>query len=119
VDRAVLDVRADLAVMGDRPRIRNLRLRSRPDPGAGGLLTPCLPAHLRHPGRPATGSASGPLGAYLVRHGLAKKAASEDRQRAGDPDGRQSFIHIRLAMQGDEIATIRVGGSAVPVLDES
>jgi predicted PhzF superfamily epimerase YddE/YHI9 len=31
--------------------------------------------------------------------------------------GRQSFIHIRLAMQGERTTGIRVGGSVVPVLE--
>jgi predicted PhzF superfamily epimerase YddE/YHI9 len=30
---------------------------------------------------------------------------------------RQSFIHIRLAMHGEQITAIRVGGTAVPVLE--
>ena len=53
-----------------------------------------------------------------MRHGLAKKAGEvKIVSEQGTRMGRQSFIHIRLAMQGDEIAAIRVGGSAVPVLD--
>jgi predicted PhzF superfamily epimerase YddE/YHI9 len=31
--------------------------------------------------------------------------------------GRQSFVHIKLGMQDDRITSIRVGGSAVPVLE--
>ena len=31
--------------------------------------------------------------------------------------GRQSFLHITLAMQGDQIQSIKVGGSAVAVLE--
>jgi predicted PhzF superfamily epimerase YddE/YHI9 len=35
----------------------------------------------------------------------------------GTKMGRQSFLHIRLAMEGERIIGIRVGGSVVPVLD--
>jgi predicted PhzF superfamily epimerase YddE/YHI9 len=31
--------------------------------------------------------------------------------------GRQSFLHIRIAMEGERITGIRVGGSVVPVLE--
>ncbi|HEY4659410.1 MAG TPA: hypothetical protein VIH11_07870, partial [Gemmatimonadaceae bacterium] len=33
------------------------------------------------------------------------------------PPRSYRFVHIRLAMQGDEITEIRVGGSVVPVLE--
>jgi trans-2,3-dihydro-3-hydroxyanthranilate isomerase len=119
VDRAVLDVRAMLAVMGDRPHMGIFVFAPDPDPGAGRVYSRMFAPHTSGiPEDPATGSASGPLGAYLVRHGLVKKAGEvKIVSEQGTKMGRQSFIHIRLAMQGDEIATIRVGGSAVPVLD--
>jgi trans-2,3-dihydro-3-hydroxyanthranilate isomerase len=67
---------------------------------------------------PATGSASGPLGVYLLKHGLVQSdhevhIVSEQ----GTMMGRQSFIHIRIRTSGDQIAAIDVGGSAVPVLE--
>jgi trans-2,3-dihydro-3-hydroxyanthranilate isomerase len=67
---------------------------------------------------PATGSASGPLGVYLVEHGLVQPdhevhIVSEQGTRMG----RQSFIHIRIRNSGDQIAAIEVGGSTVRVLD--
>jgi trans-2,3-dihydro-3-hydroxyanthranilate isomerase len=70
------------------------------------------------PEDPATGSASGPLGAYLVLNGLVGKGA-EVRivSEQGTKMGRQSFLHIRLAMQGETITGIRVGGGVVPVLE--
>ncbi len=115
----MLDVRTMLAVMGDRPHIGIFIFAPDPDPGAGRVYSRMFAPHTSGiPEDPATGSASGPLGAYLVRHGLVKKAGEvKIVSEQGTRMGRQSFIHIRLAMQGDEIATIRVGGSAVPVLD--
>jgi trans-2,3-dihydro-3-hydroxyanthranilate isomerase len=65
---------------------------------------------------PATGSASGPLGAYLVNEGIVP-AADEVKivSQQGTKMGRQSWIHIRLTKVGDEWG-IEVGGSTVPVL---
>jgi trans-2,3-dihydro-3-hydroxyanthranilate isomerase len=65
---------------------------------------------------PATGSASGPLGCYLVRH----KVISADRANAilnlqGVKMGRPSFIHIAIGLDGGDISTVRVGGEAVIV----
>lgn len=119
VDRAVLDVRGMLDALGDRPLIGIFIFAPDPDPGAGRVYSRMFAPHTSGvPEDPATGSASGPLGAYLVRRGLVN-AAGEVKivSEQGTKMGRQSFIHIRLAMQGDRIVTIRVGGSAVPVLD--
>jgi trans-2,3-dihydro-3-hydroxyanthranilate isomerase len=67
---------------------------------------------------PATGSASGPLGVYLLKHGLIQ---GDDEvhivSEQGTRMGRQSFIHIRIRTSGDQIAAIEVGGSTVPVLE--
>jgi trans-2,3-dihydro-3-hydroxyanthranilate isomerase len=70
------------------------------------------------PEDPATGSASGPLGAYLVRHGLVV-SGGEARilSEQGTLMGRQSFIHIRGRVAGRELTEIMVGGHVVPVLD--
>ena len=67
---------------------------------------------------PATGSASGPLGVYLVRHGLVEggdDVAIVSEQ--GTAMGRQSFVHIRLSARDGRISDIRVGGGVVPVLE--
>jgi trans-2,3-dihydro-3-hydroxyanthranilate isomerase len=67
---------------------------------------------------PATGSASGPLGCYLVRHGLvpaAKAGAIVSAQ--GVKMGRPSRIHIRVALTGGDITSVQVGGTSVLVGD--
>ncbi len=68
---------------------------------------------------PATGSASGPLGAFAVRNGLVPRApqvllVSEQ----GTMMGRQSFIQIKLVYSRDADVPnrIQVGGSVVPVM---
>ena len=65
---------------------------------------------------PATGSASGPLGCYLVKHGLvpADKAASIVSSQ-GVKMGRPSRIHIKIDQAGGEISRVRVGGTSVLV----
>ena len=68
---------------------------------------------------PATGSASGPLGAFAVRYGLVPVAEVVSIvSEQGTKMGRQSFVHIELAYpgDGDVPSRIEVGGSAVPVL---
>ncbi|MBI2189768.1 MAG: PhzF family phenazine biosynthesis protein [Acidobacteria bacterium] len=65
---------------------------------------------------PATGGASGPLGCYLVRHGLVTGGAA---QRIVSLQGvamrRPSRIHIAIGTRGDEIVEVTVGGTAVLV----
>ena len=68
---------------------------------------------------PATGSASGPLGAFAVKYGLAPRSASVSLvSEQGTKMGRQSFVHIKLAYppDGDVPTRIEVGGSVVPML---
>jgi len=71
------------------------------------------------PEDPATGSASGPLGAYAVKYGLVERASSVSIvSEQGTKMGRQSFIHIELAYgeSKDTPERIEVGGSVMPVL---
>jgi len=68
---------------------------------------------------PATGSASGPLGAFAVRYELIPRAAEVSIvSEQGTKMGRQSFVHIKLAYPaGVELPNrIEVGGSVVPVM---
>jgi trans-2,3-dihydro-3-hydroxyanthranilate isomerase len=68
---------------------------------------------------PATGSATGPLGAFAVRYGLIQKADQVSIvSEQGTKMGRQSFIRILLVYPaGAELPSkIEVGGSVVPVM---
>ena len=66
---------------------------------------------------PATGGASGPLGSYLVKHGLVPNAqVSEMVSLQGVKMGRPSRIHIRITTdQSRTITRVQVGGTAVRV----
>jgi trans-2,3-dihydro-3-hydroxyanthranilate isomerase len=67
---------------------------------------------------PATGSASGPLGAYLVRYGLGGgDGAAEIISEQGTQMGRQSFVHIRVAIDDGRPGAIDVGGAVVAALE--
>jgi trans-2,3-dihydro-3-hydroxyanthranilate isomerase len=63
---------------------------------------------------PATGSASGSLGCYLVRHGVVA-AADADAMLSlqGVKMGRPSHVHISIGVTGEEITSVRVGGESV------
>ena len=57
---------------------------------------------------PATGSAAGPLGAYLATHQLAGTPGTVVVAQ-GEMTGRPSFLHVEVQPEGDSFA-IRVGG---------
>jgi trans-2,3-dihydro-3-hydroxyanthranilate isomerase len=67
---------------------------------------------------PATGSASGPLGAYLVRH----RRVAPDRTGSilnlqGVKLGRPSWIHIAIDAANGDISRVQVGGTSVFVAE--
>ena len=65
---------------------------------------------------PATGSASGPLGCYLVRYRLVPDdRAGSIVSRQGVKMGRPSRVHIRIAGAADNITGVKVGGASVLV----
>ena len=59
---------------------------------------------------PATGAASGPLGCYLVTHGLVSGAAADIVSEQGLEMGRPSFVKIRIEQSDGRISAVRVGG---------
>ena len=118
VDRAALDVPRIKAATGDGPNVGVFVFAPDPDPAAGRVYSRMFAPHTSGvPEDPATGSASGPLGAYLVAQRLVAPAP-EVRivSEQGTRMGRQSFVHIRIAMDAGRIAELRVGGSVVPVI---
>jgi trans-2,3-dihydro-3-hydroxyanthranilate isomerase len=65
---------------------------------------------------PATGSAQGPLGAYLVAHELVQVApTTRIRSEQGFEIGRPSILDIEVDRAGAAIAAVRVGGRCVPM----
>ena len=68
---------------------------------------------------PATGSASGALGAYLVHHRLfgGDDAVVRLENEQGHELGRPSRIFIEVSRSGTTISRVRVGGQVVKVID--
>jgi len=65
---------------------------------------------------PATGSASGPLGCYLHKHGLMpRERLAHIVSLQGVKMLRPSRLHISIEGQGDAITRVRVGGRSVLV----
>ena len=65
---------------------------------------------------PATGGAGGPLGGYLVSHGVVSaKQAEHLINLQGVQMGRPSRIHISIGMHDIRIDEVRVVGQAVLV----
>jgi trans-2,3-dihydro-3-hydroxyanthranilate isomerase len=119
VDRAVLDVPKIIKALGDQPLVGIFVFAPDPDPGAGRVHSRMFAPHTSGiPEDPATGSATGPLGAYLVKQRLMKaggKIAIVSDQ--GVKMGRHSRLHIRGIERGGELEEIEVGGGVVPVID--
>jgi trans-2,3-dihydro-3-hydroxyanthranilate isomerase len=68
---------------------------------------------------PATGSASGALGAYLVHHrvfGGDEEVVSLENEQ-GYEMGRPSRIRIEVSREGATVSRVRVGGGVVKVMD--
>ncbi len=63
---------------------------------------------------PATGSAAGPLGSYLVKHGLVHRDQMQDIVNLqGVAMGRPSRLHMRIEQDSDgAITRVQVGGKA-------
>ncbi len=114
VDQAVVDTRAVAAVFEAAKITRRGLFIFSTEPGADGAT-----AYSRMMGAnedPATGSASGPLGCYLVKHGLVPPdQAGAIVSSQGVKMGRPSRIHIKLDVSGTDVTRVRVGGTSVLV----
>jgi trans-2,3-dihydro-3-hydroxyanthranilate isomerase len=119
VDRARLDVPALLAAQGDAPNVGVFVFAPDADPKAGRVYSRMFASHTSGiPEDPATGSASGPLGAYLVERGLVTPADRVDIvSEQGTRMGRPSLLHIRVGLRAGRVGEILVGGTVVPVIE--
>jgi len=68
---------------------------------------------------PVTGSANGVVGAYVYEHGLAGEPDGRTVYRAeqGDEVGRPGRVEVELNASGGLLRSVRVGGTAVTVLE--
>jgi len=113
VDRASLD-RAAMGGLLERLQMqrRGVFLFSK-EPGSDDATVYSRMLSFRGIEDPATGSASGPLGAYLVHHGVVSKdKAREILSLQGVKMGRPSRVFISIGLGGDAIREVRVGGAS-------
>lgn len=67
---------------------------------------------------PATGSASGPLGCYLIKNGVVPpKPKVKIISEQGYEIGRPSTLYIEIRMVDNGIVDVRVGGYVIPVAE--
>lgn len=115
VDRCVLDPRATENVFKQAGVVRRGIFVFSTEAGDDGAAAY---SRMLGSGRedPATGSASGPLGCYLVKHGLfTPEPGRTIVSRQGVKMGRPSWIHIRITGTPEEITEVKVGGNSVLV----
>jgi trans-2,3-dihydro-3-hydroxyanthranilate isomerase len=119
VDRAQLDLRAiSTAFQGERMGVFVFA----PDParGASRVYSRMFAGDTAGiPEDPATGSASGALGAYVAERGLVSSTPGgmEIISLQGMKMGRPSEVHIRLRLDDGRAREIEVGGGVVPVME--
>ena len=71
------------------------------------------------PEDPATGSANGALGAYLIHHRAVEvtEPTTHILSEQGAEMNRPSTLYVEVDSTGDEVATVRVGGQVVLVAE--
>ena len=119
VDRIVVDGPALVAAKRPQPEHGVFVVAPDPDRGPNRVYSRMfVPEQHGTLEDPATGSASGPLGAYLVRHRVVEGGSDVSIvSEQGTAMGRQSFVHIRLRENNGRISDLRVGGAVVPVIE--
>lgn len=66
---------------------------------------------------PVTGNANGPLGAYLVKHGLVNHnhVLFAFKGAQGEAIGRNGIVDVNVKIENDEPVQVKIGGKAVIV----
>jgi trans-2,3-dihydro-3-hydroxyanthranilate isomerase len=108
VDRAVYDMTAVRERLPWSPVTDVFFFAQSSDGAYARMLAPAFGI----PEDPATGSATGPLYAYLARHGKLERRERFTSEQ-GVAMGRRSVLHVRVAWDGATLRSIEVGGNAV------
>jgi trans-2,3-dihydro-3-hydroxyanthranilate isomerase len=107
---AMLLFAQDIRLKPDSTVVQDIRLK--PDSTYSRMFAPALGVVED----PATGSAAGPLGCYLVQHRLVSGDARRQMVNTqGVKMGRASRIHMAITGAPDAITEVKVGGEAVLV----
>jgi trans-2,3-dihydro-3-hydroxyanthranilate isomerase len=114
VDRAWLDLQGMKALTDGQPEPACVFVFA---PTSGGAYSRMFAPEYGIVEDPATGSSTGPLAAFMLRHGLVSGAAdSRFVSEQGTKMGRRSFLHVQL--HGEQGADgIEVGGYVSPVAE--
>ncbi len=121
VTRAAVDgVTIDAAAMGEAFEKAGMQRRGMfifsPEPGDDNATVYSRMLGLSGFEDPGTGSASGPLGCYLVHHGLVSQAeAGSIISRQGVKMNRPCEVFIRIGTDGESIGRVQVGGRSATV----
>lgn len=114
VDRAWLDQPGSLLLRGDAPEPACVFVFT---PTAEGAYSRMFAPEYGIVEDPATGSATGPLAAYMMKHGLvASTSGTRFVSEQGTKMGRRSLLHVHLVGdRGQE--GIDIGGHVTPVAE--
>lgn len=116
VDRAMSDAAATRRLKAEHGIDRPIFLFAVEDPAACAVYSRMFAPSVGVFEDPATGSASGPLGCYLLQHRvITSDAARRIVSMQGVAMGRTSRIHIAIEGEPDAITRVQVGGEAVLV----
>lgn len=116
VDRAISDAAALRRLKAEHGVDRPVFLFAVEDPGACAVYSRMFAPSFGIVEDPATGSASGPLGCYLLQHRvITSDAARRIVSMQGVAMGRPSRIHIAIEGEPDAMTRVQVGGEAVLV----
>jgi trans-2,3-dihydro-3-hydroxyanthranilate isomerase len=113
VDRAWLDLTGMRQLRGSNAELMCVFVFT---PTAEGAYSRMFAPEYGVPEDPATGSSTGPLAAFMMRHGLvANSSGTRLVSEQGTKMGRRSFLHVHV--RGDSGATgIEVGGHVTPLV---
>jgi trans-2,3-dihydro-3-hydroxyanthranilate isomerase len=118
VDRAVYDARVLRAAEPDVPSTGTFLFT--PDApaatGVDGVYARMFAPENGITEDPATGSATGPLAAYMIRHGLLSGAGGTRLlSEQGTKMGRRSLLHVLVHVDAAGATRIEVGGAVAPL----
>jgi trans-2,3-dihydro-3-hydroxyanthranilate isomerase len=113
VDRAWLDLAGMRQLRGSDPELMCVFVFT---PTAEGAYSRMFAPEYGVPEDPATGSSTGPLAAFMMRHGLvANSSGTRLVSEQGTKMGRRSFLHVHVRGDGGADG-IEVGGHVTPLV---
>jgi trans-2,3-dihydro-3-hydroxyanthranilate isomerase len=114
VDKAWLDLQDARSLRGDEAEPFCVFVFA---PTKGGAYSRMFAPEYGVPEDPATGSSTGPLAVYMMKHGLlAVASGTRFISEQGKQMGRRSLLHVKIASEGGG-KEIFVGGHVTPIAE--